>query len=102
MNAQNFTLRFGKYKGQEFANTPKSYQDWLMAQDWFKMPSNQVRYDVVRKFVSEYARGMGIRFERVVLNLTWDEAVQYKDNMNLYQLDDVTEYFYIETTTTFN
>ena len=30
------TLRFGKYKGQEFYNTPKSYQQWLMAQDWFK------------------------------------------------------------------
>lgn len=32
------TLRFGKYKGQEFSNTPKGYQQWLMTQDWFKMP----------------------------------------------------------------
>lgn len=31
-------LRFGKYKGQQFANTPKSYQDWLLKQDWFKSP----------------------------------------------------------------
>ena len=32
------TLRFGKYKGQEFNSTPKSYQQWLLKQDWFKMP----------------------------------------------------------------
>ena len=30
------TLRFGKYKGKQFENTPKSYQNWLLAQDWFK------------------------------------------------------------------
>ena len=35
----NFTLKFGKYKGQEFSKTPKSYQDWLLAQDWFKVPT---------------------------------------------------------------
>jgi hypothetical protein len=33
-------LKFGKHKGQEFANTPKSYQQWLMNQDWFKMPKS--------------------------------------------------------------
>jgi hypothetical protein len=98
METTNFILKFGKYKGQNFQSTPQSYQSWLMSQDWFKAPtSNEARYDVVRKFVSEYARGMGIRFERVVLNLTWDEAVQYKDNMNLCQLDDCTEYYYIES-----
>ena len=31
-------LKFGKHKGQDFYNTPKSYQDWLSKQDWFKMP----------------------------------------------------------------
>jgi hypothetical protein len=31
-------LKFGKHKGQDFYNTPKSYQDWLSNQDWFKMP----------------------------------------------------------------
>ena len=36
---QNFTLRFGKYKGQEFFSTPKSYQSWLLKQDWFKAPN---------------------------------------------------------------
>jgi hypothetical protein len=36
---QNFTLRFGKYKGQQFSSTPKCYQDWLLAQNWFNLPS---------------------------------------------------------------
>ena len=31
-------LRFGKYKGQQFKDTPKSYQNWLLNQDWFKSP----------------------------------------------------------------
>jgi hypothetical protein len=31
-------LKFGKYKGHQFENTPKSYQDWLLSQDWFKAP----------------------------------------------------------------
>jgi len=35
------TLRFGKYKGQQFENTPKSYQVWLLKQDWFKMPRQE-------------------------------------------------------------
>lgn len=39
-------LRFGKYKGQEFENTPKSYQDWLLKQDWFKAPKVQ-KYVVI-------------------------------------------------------
>ena len=31
-------LKFGKYKGQNFEDTPKSYQNWLSRQEWFKMP----------------------------------------------------------------
>jgi uncharacterized protein (DUF3820 family) len=36
------TLRFGKYKGQQLENTPKSYQDWLMNQEWFKAPKKEI------------------------------------------------------------
>jgi len=35
------TLRFGKYKGQQLENTPKSYQAWLLKQDWFKAPKQE-------------------------------------------------------------
>ena len=37
-NNTDFILRFGKYKGQQFQSTPKSYQSWLLSQDWFKVP----------------------------------------------------------------
>jgi hypothetical protein len=94
----NFTLKFGKFKGQEFQNTPLWYQQWLVAQDWFKKPTTEARYDVVRKFVIEYAIGMGKRYERVLFNLTWEQAEEEKNLMNLMHLDDCTEYFYIEST----
>ena len=38
--AHSFILKFGKYKGQNFNSTPVSYQNWLMAQDWFKAPAS--------------------------------------------------------------
>lgn len=37
----NFELRFGKYKGQMFLSTPVSYQNWLLNQEWFKIPKSQ-------------------------------------------------------------
>ena len=49
---QNFILKFGKYKGQLFSNTPKNYQDWLLKQDWFKMPSG---YDTTNRYEESYA-----------------------------------------------
>lgn len=39
----NQTLKFGKFKGQKFNDTPLWYQNWLLKQDWFKSPiSNKV------------------------------------------------------------
>jgi uncharacterized protein (DUF3820 family) len=35
----DFTLKFGKFKGQTFSNTPVWYQTWLLKQEWFKSPS---------------------------------------------------------------
>lgn len=83
LNNTNFTLKFGKYKGQQFDQTPKFYQDWLLKQDWFKFPTELVakdplqgakdiasyiaaqktncKYDIVRKFVKDYAIGMGAK-----------------------------------------
>jgi hypothetical protein len=42
MTTSNFILKFGKYKGLQFTSTPKHYQEWLLKQDWFKMPSQSV------------------------------------------------------------
>jgi len=32
------TLKFGKFKGQKFNDTPQWYQNWLLKQDWFNAP----------------------------------------------------------------
>jgi hypothetical protein len=93
---KNFTLKFGKYKGQDFLSTPQSYQTWLTSQDWFKMPSTEVKYDVVRKFVSEYIIGMGKRYEIVMEGLSFEDAEQYKDAMNIHELNDITDYFFVQ------
>ena len=35
---KNMVLKFGKYKELRFCDAPKSYQDWLLKQDWFNKP----------------------------------------------------------------
>lgn len=40
------TLKFGKHKGQKFENTPKSYQDWLLKQEWFKAPKQALHHQL--------------------------------------------------------
>ena len=37
-------LKFGKFKGEKFEDTPIWYQEWLMKQDWFKKPKWGVYY----------------------------------------------------------
>jgi len=49
----NFTLKFGKYKGQQFASTPKSYQQWLLSQDWFKAPKQLDEMQQVQQEMSK-------------------------------------------------
>ena len=49
----NFILKFGKHKGQDFLSTPKSYQDWLLKQDWFKVPSQLTEVQKASKVVSQ-------------------------------------------------
>ena len=56
---------------------------------------NQPTYDIIRKYVREYAIGMGKSKEIEITNLTWEQANQYKDDLNMYHLDDTTEYYYI-------
>ena len=34
-------LKFGKHKGSNFYNTPKSYQNWLLKQEWFKIENTK-------------------------------------------------------------
>jgi len=95
---ENQILKFGKFKGQKLSNTPAWYQEWLLNQEWFKLDKVEARYDVIRKFVVEYRIGMGRSYEITMSNLTWDEAEAHKDLLNMYQLDDCTEYYYTNPT----
>ena len=49
----NFTLRFGKYKGEQFFSTPLSYQNWLLKQDWFKVPTELTEVQKASKQISQ-------------------------------------------------
>jgi len=52
----NFILKFGKHRGQIFSSTPKSYQDWLLSQDWFKVPT---QLEVAEKQFSDARKRLG-------------------------------------------
>jgi hypothetical protein len=103
-------LKFGKFKGQKLSETPSWYQEWLPKQDWYKptasanttitssttTTSNEARYDVVKWYTSEYRSAFGITKEVEVYNLSWDEAEEQKNLLNLFHLDDTIKCFGIE------
>ena len=53
---KNFTLKFGKYNGMQFLSTPVSYQNWLLSQDWFKVPTNEVKPPQLSKNWNGYSK----------------------------------------------
>lgn len=61
---KNFILKFGKYKGQYFLSTPKSYQEWLLSQDWFKVPSNEIKPPTISKNWNGYSKKGQAQYER--------------------------------------
>jgi len=58
MNTQNFQLKFGKHKGQMFHDTPKSYQTWLLNQDWFKVPTQLDALTTAQKQFTNAAKSL--------------------------------------------
>lgn len=56
---ENFTLKFGKYKGLNFLSTPKHYQSWLLSQEWFKVPipkTQDALQDAQKQFSDSYKK----------------------------------------------
>ena len=51
----NSTLKFGKFKGQDFYSTPEWYQKWLLNQDWFKAPVKLSPLQQISKEMSQTA-----------------------------------------------
>ena len=52
----NFILKFGKFKGVEFNSTPQWYQNWLLKQDWFKMPKQLDALTIAQKQYSDASK----------------------------------------------
>ena len=86
---ENFTLKFGKHKGMQFLSTPKSYQQWLLAQDWFKVPTVLTPLQEAEKNLSELSsqlrgwdghskRGAAIYDAMFDAEQAMDSAVEYE------------------------
>jgi len=58
--------------------------------------SEEKIYSIYAKFTTEYRLAMNQSRLEHEHHLTWNEAVQLKDEYNLYRLNDCTEYFYID------
>jgi hypothetical protein len=89
---ENFTLKFGKFKGQQFSSTPDWYQAWLLKQDWFKLESPK-KWEVVQVFEKEYAMATGRRAEVHYQNLDFEAARELAVTMTVHQMDDITDYY---------
>ena len=55
---ENFILKFGKYKGVDFLKTPKHYQEWLLKQEWFKLPIKMDGLLLVQKEMSKVGNSL--------------------------------------------
>ena len=76
----DFTLKFGKHKGQMFSTTPKSYQDWLLSQDWFKAPKSEDRMPKISTSWNGYSR-RGQAQEWAVFE--WEKRQQEKEDCRI-------------------
>jgi len=90
---KNTILKFGKYKGQDFYSTPKSYQNWLISQDWFKAPKQAADlWNVVVVFEREYAMATGCKSETLHYNLSFEDAKDLKE-VESYNIYDGVDYY---------
>lgn len=74
------TLKFGKFKGQEFVNTPIWYQNWLLKQDWFNKTSEEEKMPTISKNWNGYSR-KGEAQEWAVFE--WEKKQAEKDDCRL-------------------
>jgi hypothetical protein len=90
------TLKFGKFKGQKFNETPAWYQEWLMKQDWFNKPQ-PARYDVVKKYERDYAYNVrGGKFYDVEYSgLDFDTATELANGMNCSGMNETVDCYFV-------
>lgn len=83
MNTQ--TLKFGKFKGQRFCDTPAWYQAWLSKQEWFNnaQPKAQPLHKQLAGWDGHSRRGQAVydqMFEREMQEADlYDPADKYSD-----------------------
>jgi uncharacterized protein (DUF3820 family) len=97
---KNFTLKFGKYKGMQFLSTPLSYQQWLLNQDWFKIPTELTEVQKASKQISQLSgqlkgwngnssRGAAIYDSLFDAEVALDQAVQ--NEMKYFGMNEETK-----------
>jgi uncharacterized protein (DUF3820 family) len=52
------TMKFGKFKGKKFSETPTWYQEWLLKQDWFKKPVELTPMQEATKQLSQLSNNL--------------------------------------------
>ena len=72
-------LKFGKFKGEKFEDTPVWYQNWLNNQDWF----NGVKWGVFYKPTREGRLFAGLKNELEATFKTKDEAFAHCQHLNM-------------------
>ena len=97
---KNFTLKFGKYKGMQFLSTPISYQQWLLKQDWFKIPTELTEVQKASKQISQLSgqlkgwdgnslRGAAIYDSIFDAEVALDQAIQ--NEMKYFGMNEETK-----------
>ena len=105
MTKQNFTLKFGKYKGHQFLSTPIYYQEWLLKQNWFKLPAQLTEVQKASKQISQLSsqlngwdgvssKGAAIYDSLFDAEVALDQAVEYEKKY--FGMDEETKRAEIE------
>lgn len=56
----DWTVKFGKYKGEKFSDLPDEYVEWLLESNFFLKPSTvenielRERYNKTNKMINDY------------------------------------------------
>ena len=81
-------LKFGKFKGQDFSQTPQWYQNWLLNQDWFKLeqPSQPKQIKAWGVYYNPNHEGYafaGLKPELVAKHDCQEEAIKVCEGFNM-------------------
>jgi hypothetical protein len=79
----NQLLKFGKFKGQMFNDTPKWYQDWLLKQDWFNKTTQKSLHKQLNGWNGYSRKGEAVYDQ--IFEQEKAEAALYDEKMEWYK-----------------